>query len=184
MVDNASPSSVLLVVDAQVGVMNDTWEPQRIVANIASCVKRARHQGVPVIWVQHADEELIQDSSEWQLVPELIPLSSEIRVYKHFNSAFEKTRLHEILTTLGANHVFLVGAATNWCIRATAYGALDRHYDLTLIEDAHTTASIEFDDGRKIEAEQIIQELNLAMKWVSYPDRANDTTLTAHVNFV
>ena len=32
---------------------------------------------------------------------------------------------------------------TNWCIRATAYGALERGYDLTLVKDADTTASVD-----------------------------------------
>lgn len=88
------------------------------------------------------------------------------------NSAFEQTPLDEILAQSGAAHIVLAGAATNWCIRATAYGALDRGYDLTLIKDAHTTGTMEFDDGTKIEA-VIIHELNIAMQWLSYPGRAN-----------
>ena len=34
-------------------------------------------------------------------------------------------------------------------------GALDRGYDLTLIKDAHTTESIELEDGTKVEAANI-----------------------------
>jgi hypothetical protein len=62
---------------------------------------------------------------------------------KHFNCSFEQTLLEETLAQLGATHIVLVGAATNWCVRATAYGALDQGYDLTLIGDAHTTETIE-----------------------------------------
>jgi nicotinamidase-related amidase len=54
-------------------------------------------------------------------------------------------------------------AATNWCIRATAYGALDCGYDLTLIQDAHTTETMERNDGTRIEAAGIVQELNVAL---------------------
>ena len=86
-----------------------------------------------------------------------------MRLDKHFNSSFEQTSLEEALARLGATHIVLVGAATNWCVRATAYGALDRGYDLTLIKDAHTTETIELEDGTRIEAANIIHELNIAM---------------------
>lgn len=77
----------------------------------------------------------------------------------------------------------LAGAATNWCIRATAYGALERGYDLTLIKDAHTTGTMEFDDGTRIEAENVIHELNIAMTWLSYPGRTNGAATAEEVDF-
>ena len=77
----------------------------------------------------------------------------------------------------------LAGAATNWCIRSTAYAALDRGYDLTLIKDAHTTGTIELDNGIRIEAATIIQDLNIAMTWLSYPGRANGTAAAEDVDF-
>lgn len=173
----------LVIVDVQVGVMRDAWEAPRVVENIAVAVDRARAQGVPVIWVQHADDELVHGSADWQLPPELVPAAGETRIDKHYNSSFEETTLEETLAGLGVSHVVLAGAATNWCIRATAYGALDRGYDLTLLEDAHTTGSIELDDGATIEAADIIRELNIGMTWVSYPGRANRTAAAAEVDF-
>jgi nicotinamidase-related amidase len=136
-----------------------------------------------VIWVQHSDEEMPPGSPQWQWVPELAPAMDEPQIRKQFNSSFEQTPLEDELARLGATHIALAGAATNWCIRATAYGALDRGYDLTLIEDAHSTGPIEFDDGRRIEAAGIIDELNVAMTWVSYPGRVNGTATAEAVDF-
>ena len=178
-----SNRGVLLVVDVQVGVMQNVWDAPRIIKNIGSAVEKARGLAVPVIWVQHSDDELVYDSPDWQLVPELLPAEGEMRIHKQFNSAFENTALEEILAQLCATHIVLVGAATNWCIRATAYGALDRGYNLTLIKDAHTTETIEFESGIKIEAENIIRELNIAMTWLSYPDRANKAMSVEEVDF-
>ena len=174
---------VLLVVDVQVGVMRNAWDAPRIIKNIANAVEKARSLGVPVIWVQHSDDELVQDSSDWQWVPELSPAKSETQIHKLFNSAFEQTSLEETLAGLGATHIALAGAATNWCIRATAYGALERGYDLTLIKDAHTTETLELENGVKIEAANIIRELNIAMTWLSYPGRTNGTAAVADVDF-
>jgi nicotinamidase-related amidase len=133
--------------------------------------------------VQHSDEELIYGSPEWQWVSELAPAEGEPRIHKHFNSSFEQTALEEQLAGFGASHIVLAGAATNWCIRATAYGALDRGYDLTLVKDAHTTATMELDDGVTIDAADIVEELNIAMTWVSYPGRKNAAATAEEVDF-
>ena len=173
--------TVLLVVDVQVGVMAGAWNASQVVANVARVVTRARGAGVPVIWVQHADEQLVRDSPQWQWVPELAPADGEARIHKGFNSAFERTTLEAELSKLGATHVVLAGASTNWCIRATAYAALERGYDLTLVEDAHTTESMTLDDGSCIEAASIVNELNIAMRWLSYPGRSNGVASTERV---
>ena len=174
--------SALLVVDVQVGVMRNSWDAPRVIGNVARAVDRARAEGVPVIWVQHSDKQLSFGSSEWQLVPELSPREDEHRIHKQFESSFESTTLEEVLAKRGVSHVVLSGAATNWCIRATAYGALDRGYDLTLVKDAHTTGTIELDNGFTIEAEKVVQELNVVMRWLSYPGRKTSTTTPEEVN--
>jgi nicotinamidase-related amidase len=174
---------VLLVVDVQVGVMSESWDAPRIIRNVARAVERARAGNVPVIWVQHSGEDLVHGSPEWQLVPELTPAAGETLIHKQFNSSFEQTTLDEELARVGATHIALAGAATNWCIRATAYGALDRGYDLTLIKDAHTTGTMELDDGVRIEAANIIQDLNIAVTWLSYPGRTNGTATAEGVDF-
>jgi len=174
---------VLLVVDVQVGVMSESWDAARIVRNLTHAVERARAHGVPVIWVQHSDQDLAYGSPEWQLVPELVPAEGEPLVHKQFNSAFEQTPLEQELANLGATHIVLAGAETNWCIRATAYGALDRGYDLTLIKDAHTTSTIELENGARIEAANIIRELNIVMTWVGYPGRTSGTATADEVDF-
>ena len=174
---------VLLVVDVQVGVMKESWDAARIVKNVARAVERARARGVPVLWVQHSDQDLAYGSPEWKWVPELMPAEGEPLIHKRFNSSFEETSLEGELAKCGATHIALAGAATNWCIRATAYGALDRGYDLTLIKDAHTTGTMELDDGAKIEAANVVHELNIAMTWLCYPGRANGTATTEEVDF-
>ncbi|MFZ2489158.1 MAG: isochorismatase family protein [Anaerolineae bacterium] len=176
--------AVLLVVDMQVGVMAEAWDAPRILANAARAVESARAAGVPVIWVQHSDdEEMPYGSDAWQWASELQPAEGELRIYKHFNSSFEETPLEEDLARLGATQIYLVGAATNWCIRATAYGALDRGYDLTLVSDAHSTGDMEFQDGMVIPAASVIRDLNLAMTWLSYPDRVNRALPVAELDF-
>lgn len=173
----------LVVVDVQIGVMAESWEASRVIKNLARAVERARKDGVPVIWVQHEGDDLPRDSNSWQLVPELTPEVGENRIYKRFPSSFEETYLEQILARLGTTHLVLAGAQTNWCIRATAYAALERGYDLTLLKDAHTTASIDLGNGSTVEASNIIADLNVTMKWLSYPGRKSAIASTEDVLF-
>jgi nicotinamidase-related amidase len=182
-VREGNQKTALLIVDAQVGVMREAWEAPRIIQTIGLVLEKARRQSAPIIWVQHSDDELVGGSPDWQLVPELSPRAGEIRIQKQFNSSFEQTSLDETLAHLGVTHIVLAGAATNWCIRATAYGALERGYDLTLIKDAHTTGPLEFGDGSRLEAHNIVLELNVAMQWLSYPGRANRAARADEITF-
>ena len=174
---------VLLIVDVQVGVVRESWDAPRIIKNVSRAVERARAQSVPVIWVQHADEEMAFGSAAWQWVPELVPAEGEPLIHKKFNSAFEETALEAELAKCYATHIALAGAQTNWCIRATAYAALERGYDLTLVKDAHTTGNIDLGNGASIAAANVISDLNLAMTWLSYPGRTNGTATAGEVDF-
>jgi nicotinamidase-related amidase len=174
--------TVLMIVDVQVGVMAQAWDAPRVIANVARAVQRAREAGTPVVWVQHHNHELPSGSAPWQWVPELQPAAGEVQVHKQYNSAFEQTRLEDELARLGATHIVLAGAASNWCIRATAYGALDRGYDLTLLKDAHTTEPLAL-DGVTVEAAQIVHELNTAMTWLEYAGRRNATATAEAVDY-
>jgi nicotinamidase-related amidase len=179
----AGNKAVLMVVDVQVGVMREAWDAARIIGNISQAVARARSLSVPVIWVQHSNEEMPPDSTDWQLVPELKPAADEPVVHKQFGSSFEQTTLEDELRKRGATHIALAGAETNWCIRATAYGALDRGYDLTLIKDAHTAAPLALGNGEQVEVLGVINDLNTTMTRLRYPGRINATATAAQVDF-
>ena len=50
--------SALLVIDVQNGVVEGAFNLKSVLENINSAIAKARAAGVPVIWVQHSDEEL------------------------------------------------------------------------------------------------------------------------------
>jgi nicotinamidase-related amidase len=180
----SSSQSALLVVDVQVGVVAEAGECSRQIDRIALAVNKARDVGVPVIWVQHDDEELPKGSAEWQWVPALVPQPGDVRVYKNFNSSFEQTTLEAELAARGVAHIVLCGAVTSWCIRATAYAALERGYDLTLLHDAHIAKDMRLEDGSVVEAVNTVREFNVVMQWLSYPGRRCGTASSEQVHFV
>lgn len=169
----------LVVIDVQRGVVADAWDRDRVVGNVGVAVDRARAAGVPVIWVQHSDGDLELGSEAWRIVPELAPRPDEVRVDKHYESSFEETALEDALADLGATRLVIAGAATNWCVRATSYAALDRGYDLLLVQDAHTTDDLEFEDGHVVSASGIVDDLNAVLRWISFPGRSSGTAIAA-----
>jgi nicotinamidase-related amidase len=153
------PNTALLVVDVQNGVVEGAYKRDEVITNIETAVAKARAAHVPVIWVQHSDEELVIDSNDWQIVSELIPLEGESMVRKTFRSSFEGTNLEEVLAGLNVGHLVVCGAQTNNCIRHTSHDALAKGYNVTLIADAHTTSSYEW-NGRTVNAQAVVEEQN------------------------
>jgi nicotinamidase-related amidase len=172
------PNKALVVIDVQNGVVWDAYDRERIVANIAKLVTDARAHNVPVVWVQHSDEEMPIGSAYWQLVPELIPAEGEARVEKLYRNSFEATNLEEALAHLGVGELIVCGSQTNNCVRHTIHGALDRGYDVKLVEDAHTTSDFEWEHG-VITALSIIDEQNANCLKFGLPGRSCDLVSTS-----
>jgi nicotinamidase-related amidase len=163
------PHTALAVIDVQVGVVAEAHDRDRVVANIASLVDRARTHGTPVVWVQHSADDLPRESAPWQLVPELVPAEGEPVVHKTYGDSFEDTDLEDVLGGLGVGHLVVSGAQTDACIRSTLHGALVRGYDTTLVSDAHTTEDLTAYGAPA--PDQVIAHTNLYWSFQSAPGR-------------
>jgi nicotinamidase-related amidase len=175
------PNTALLVVDVQNGVVEGAHQRDEVVANVAGLVERARDRQVPVVWVQHSDEELARGSDEWRIVPELKPGDAEPLIEKRYGDAFEDTSLETVLSGLGVGRLVVVGAQTDMCIRSTLHGALVRGYDATLVSDAHTT-----EDQTAWGApppDKVIAHTNLYWSYQTAPGRTAGTVETGNVDF-
>jgi nicotinamidase-related amidase len=175
------PNTALLVVDVQQGAVDGTHQRDDVVANVGSLVEKARRERIPVIWVQHSDEDLVRGSDEWLIVPELAPGDQEPLVEKHYGDSFEDTTLESVLSGLGVGRLVVVGAQTDACIRSTLHGAFVRGYDATLVSDAHTT-----EDQTAWGApppDQVIAHTNLYWADQSAPGRTAGTVETKDVDF-
>jgi nicotinamidase-related amidase len=175
------PNTALLVLDVQNGVVEGAHERDAVVANVARLVETARGQGIPVVWVQHSDENLTRGSDAWQIVPELDPDEAEPRVEKGYADAYEETALESVLGGLGIGRLVVAGAQTDECVRSTLHGALVRGYDATLVRDAHTTEDLT--EWGAPPPDQVIAHTNLY--WTNHraPGRAAGTVATQDVDF-
>ena len=173
--------TAVLVIDVQVGVVAAAHGRDGVVARIASLVAKARAEQVPVVWVQHQDEGLVEDSPEWAYVPELMPDAAEPLVHKRFGDSFEGTNLEEVLAAAGIAHLVVAGAQTDACIRSTIHGAFTRGYDVTLVGDAHTTE--DQSEWGAPPPEQVIAHTNLYWTYHDAPGRTASVTAASDISF-
>ncbi|WP_432975707.1 cysteine hydrolase family protein [Dactylosporangium sp. CA-233914] len=175
------PNTALLVIDVQNGTVNGTHNRDTVIANINTLLDKARAEGVPVVWVQHSDENLPEGGDNWQYVPELIRLESEPLVHKHYFDSFEDTDLEKHLAEHGVGRLVVTGAQTDACIRSTLHGAMVRGYDATLVGDAHTTEDLTAYGAPA--PEQVVAHTNMYWDWQSAPGRRGGTVDTKDISF-
>ncbi len=175
------PNTALVVIDVQRGVVAGAHDRDGVIANINTLVARARAADVPVIWVQHSDDDLAIGSEAWEYVPELERLDSEPLVHKRYGDSFEDTELESLLADRGVGRLVVTGAQTDACIRSTLHGGLVRGYDVTLVDDAHTTEDLS--EWGAPSPELVIAHTNMYWKHQNAPGRTGGTVATADLSF-
>lgn len=176
------PGTALLVIDMQNGVVGVAHERDRVVANIAALVEKARAAQVPVVWVAHSEDSGMPPGSHaWEYVDELRRDEAEPLVHKTFADSFEDTDLEQVLCGLGVSRLVVTGAQTDECIRSTLHGAIARGYDALLVADAHTTEDLS-EYGAPPPA-QVISHTNMYWSGHRAPGRTAGTVDTASLDF-
>jgi nicotinamidase-related amidase len=175
------PNTALIVIDVQNGVVGGAHERDAVVANVGTLVEKARQERVPVVWVQHSDDNLTRGSDDWQIVPELAPDDAEPHVEKHWGDSFEETTLETVLSALGVGRLVVAGAQTDECVRSTLHGAVVRGYDATLVSDAHTTEDLT--EWGAPPPDKVIAHTNLYWANHGAPGRTAGTVETKDVDF-
>lgn len=160
------PRSVLLVIDMQAGVMPGCFDERGVLARTDALVRRARDEGVPVVWVHH--DPVGVGTPDWELAAPLIRAAGEPLVRKSYRDAFAETDLRTVLDGYGATRLVVTGAQSDFCVRTTTQRAAAEGYDVTLVRDAHTTVDATV-DGVGISGEQIVAHTNMYFAGLRYP---------------
>ena len=99
--------------------------------NAAIALFREKH--LPVICVQHVDEEekLVPGEEGFELPEALDVLPSDLHIHKTYGNSFNKTPLEDELRERGVDTVIVTGFCAEYCVLSTYRGAQD--LDLTPI---------------------------------------------------
>ena len=151
----------LLIIDMQVGLFkpdNPRYDAEGVVQRINTLSGYFRKNGDKVIFVQHdgtKEGEFIPGTQDWEILPSLTRMPSDMILRKTANDAFYKTELEQMLHDDGIQEIAITGCATDFCVNATIQSGLNYDFRVFVIKDGHTTA-----DRPHLTAEQVIQHYN------------------------
>ena len=153
-----STDTALVVIDVQIGLIEEAYHRDEILDTINQLLARARGNGTPVMYVQHdgpTGHGLEKGTDRWQIHPAIAPREGEAIVHKETSDSFHKTRFQAELDARGIKHLVVTGGQTDWCVNASVCRAIYLGYNVTLVSDAHTTY-----DCETLSAPQIIAFYN------------------------
>jgi nicotinamidase-related amidase len=119
---------------------------------INAAVALFREKDLPVICIQHMDEEekLVPGEEGFALPDELAVLASDLHIHKAYGNSFNKTPLEGKLRDLGIDTVIITGFCAEYCVLSTYRGAQD--LDLTPIILRGSLASSNLENIRFVES--------------------------------
>ncbi|MBV6702499.1 cysteine hydrolase [Kitasatospora aureofaciens] len=146
----------LVVIDLQKGIVDGpkAHPVEGVVANAVALAESFRSLGLPVVLVNVAggapgrtdfdygddDEDDDGAGQDWvELLPELDPRPSDLRVTKTNWGAFTNSTLHAQLQERGVTQVVLTGINTQIGVETTARTAYELGYNVVLVTDAMTS---------------------------------------------
>jgi len=134
----------MIVIDVQTALVEaHPYREETLVDTIQRLLAACRAEGIPVIYVQHGDEDLVSGTPGWEIAAAVAPRAGETVFEKHFNSAFRGTGLHGHLRGLGAKELLICGMQTEYCVDTSVKVAFELGYTVTVPRGGTGT----FDNG-------------------------------------
>ena len=129
---------VLAVVDVQGKLAQLMHEKETLFKNIRILIQVAKILEIPILWCQQVPESL------GTTLPEIAELLSDIEpVNKASFSCCGDDQFNDRLLALRRNQVVLCGIETHVCIYQTATDLIRKGYDVTVIEDAVSSRTLQ-----------------------------------------
>ncbi|KZS38631.1 isochorismatase [Aquimarina aggregata] len=155
----------LLVIDMQKGSFiskTPRFDTEGVILRINKLSKLFRNSGFPVIFIQHdgtSANEFIPNTTEWEILDALNVDAIDICVNKYANDPFYKSKLQSLLSYHKVDELYITGCATDFCIASTIQSSIVKDYDITVVEDGHTTG-----ERPHLKANKIIEHYNWVWK--------------------
>lgn len=159
--------TALLIIDAQMNMfeVEPVFRANEMLATLESLILRARQADAPVIFIRHNGRPhgpSQPGTPGWDIHPRLAPRAGETIIDKHTPDAFYQTDLAGILDGMAIRRLVLAGMLTEYCIDTNCRRAWSMDYAVTLVADAHSTISGDYENAPS--AEQVIAHYNATLR--------------------
>jgi nicotinamidase-related amidase len=137
-------STALLIIDIQQAMCVGEYamfDINAVIARVNALSAGARAAGLPVVLVQHEEDEgpMVAHSPGWTLPDSLLTDPSDLRVRKRSPNSFHGTGLDAQLKARGVSRLVVCGLQTEFCVDTTVRQALALGYEVLLVADGHST---------------------------------------------
>jgi nicotinamidase-related amidase len=160
-----SKHTALVIIDVQLGMFdesNPVYKGDELLDTIKRLIERARGADIPIVFIQHdggnENSPIHPDKPGWSIHPAIHPEKNDVILRKRHPDAFQETRLQEELEKAGIQKLVIAGIQTDYCVDTTCRRAYSLGYDVTLVEDGHSTWDTEI-----LKAAQIIAHHNYVL---------------------
>jgi nicotinamidase-related amidase len=156
----------LLIIDVQNGlfpVENPVYNGDNLISNLKLLISKARVSHTPIFFIQHNEavgEPLAYGTEGWKIHPDIEPTENDVIIHKTTPDSFFNTNLEEELKNRDIHQLILTGIQTDLCVDTTCRRAFSMGYEVTLVEDTHSTW-----DTNELSAQQIINHHNQVLRW-------------------
>lgn len=158
-------SKALLVIDMQKGSFTEAtprYNTAGVVQIINSLAEAFRSNSLPVFFIQHDGTEMnefVPHTADWEILDDLKTGADDIFIDKYANDVFYRSELQKKLNLLNIDELVITGCATDFCVESTVQSALSKDFNITVIEDGHTTGN-----RPHLQALQVIEHYNWVWK--------------------
>ena len=152
---------VLLIIDMQKGSFTPKtprFDTKGVIDRINTLAQEFRASDFSVFFIQHdgtKTNEFVPNTTEWELLDDLEIKPTDVFIDKYANDIFYKSKLQSKLNDLNIDELFITGCATDFCVESTVQSALTKDYNITVVENGHTTG-----DRPHLKAEKVIEHYN------------------------
>jgi nicotinamidase-related amidase len=139
----------LLIIDVQKEFYKSNPQTAQSLKDAVEYINAAialfRLKKLPIFCIQHMNEEdkLIPGEDGFDLPEELHIIPSDIRIYKTYSNAFNKTALLSKILELDVNTVIITGFCAEYCVLSTYRGANDLDLTPIILRGSLASATLE-----------------------------------------
>lgn len=153
----------LLIIDAQQDLIegskdeHEVFDKKQLVKNINTVIEKAINEDAAIIFIRDLDVAS-GEGTGFDIHREISVPSTAVIFDKAATNSFYGTPLLGYLSEKKIKHLVIMGCKTEYCIDTAVRTATINHFDVTLVEDGHSTS-----DSKILSAEQIIRHHNATL---------------------
>jgi len=171
----------LILIDIQKGLTKKKtlYNENAFIESINSAIKAYRDSDFKIIFVQHNNNQLKKDTSDWEIDNRIDKQVNDCVIQKKHGNAFQNTDLKSRLVDWGVNSITIGGLVSHGCIKASCIGGLAEGFEISLIKNGHTNWNKDA-DTKILETEKELIKNGVTIK--DFVNSSVDSDLNKSIN--